>query len=124
VFFVNTDENSPAAAYLTLNDPVAEADRIRKAVAAGFIVRTRADADTLEARRNDTRRRDAALASGAQFVSTDYFWPESRLGNDYQVRLPGGALVQCNPVRAPHRCAGLAVEAAGPADRPGADTDR
>lgn len=75
LFFVNTDEQSPAAAYLTLNDPVAEAERIRKAVAAGFIVRTRADAGTFEARRNDTRRRDAALASGAQFVSTDYIWP-------------------------------------------------
>jgi membrane-associated phospholipid phosphatase len=114
VFFVNTDETSPAAAYLTLNDPIADAERIRKAVAAGFIVRTRADADTAEARRNDTRRRDAALSSGAQFVSTDYLWPESRLNNDYQVRLPGGAAVMCNPVRAASRCAGLAVETVGP----------
>ena len=117
VFFVNTDESSPAAAYLTLNDPIAEAERIRKAVAAGFIVRTRADAGTLEARRSDTRRRDAALASGAQFVSTDYIWPEPRLHNDYKVRLPGGAAVLCNPVRAASRCAGLAVETAGPASR-------
>jgi membrane-associated phospholipid phosphatase len=115
VFFVNTDERSPAAAYLTLNDPVEEAERIRKAVAAGFIVRTRADSGTLEARRNDTRRRDAALASGAQFVSTDYLWPEPRRHNDYQVRLPGGAAVLCNPVRAARRCAGLAVETAAPA---------
>ncbi|GAA0298721.1 hypothetical protein GCM10009087_05710 [Sphingomonas oligophenolica] len=116
VFFVNTDESSPAAAYLTLNDPIAEAGRIRNAVAAGFIVRTRADSGTLEARRNDTRRRDAALASGAQFVSTDYIWPEPRLHNDYQVRLPGGAAVLCNPVRAGRRCAGFAVETAGPAN--------
>ncbi len=115
VFFVNTDENSPAAAYLTLNDPVAEAQRIRKAVAAGFIVRTRADSGTLEARRNDTQRRDAALASGAQFVSTDYFWPEPRLHNDYQVRLPGGVAALCNPVRAAGRCAGLPVETVGAA---------
>ncbi|HEX7781498.1 MAG TPA: Ca2+-dependent phosphoinositide-specific phospholipase C [Sphingobium sp.] len=115
VFFVNTDESSPAAAYLTLNDPIAEAKRIRKAVAAGFIVRTRADAGTLEARRNDTRRRGAALASGAQFVSTDYFWPEPTLHNDYQVRLPDGAAALCNPVRTAGRCAGLAVETTGPA---------
>ena len=117
VFFVNADESSPAAAYLTLNDPISEAERIRKAVAAGFIVRTRADAGTLEARRNDPRRRDAALASGAQFVSTDYLWPEPRLHNDYQVRLPGGAAVLCNPVRAAGRCAGLAVETAAPASQ-------
>ena len=112
-FFVNTDEHSPAAAYLTLNDPIADAARIRKAVAAGFIVRTRADAGTVEARRNDPRRRDAALASGAQFVSTDYLWPEPRLHNVYQVRLPGAAAAICNPVRAQGRCAGLPVEVAG-----------
>ncbi|CAN5239939.1 hypothetical protein BH10PSE12_BH10PSE12_03830 [soil metagenome] len=110
VFFVNTDESSPAAAYLTLNDPIAEAERIRKAVTAGFIVRTRADAGTVEARRNDIRRRDAALASGAQFVSTDYIWPEPRLHNDYRARLPDGAAALCNPVRSAGRCAGVAVE--------------
>jgi membrane-associated phospholipid phosphatase len=115
VFFVNTDERSPAAAYLTLNDPIEEAERIRKAVAAGFIVRTRADSGTLEARRNDPQRRQAALASGAQFVSTDYLWPEPRLHNDYQVRLAGDAAVRCNPVRAAERCAGLPVETVGAA---------
>lgn len=117
VFFVNTDENSPAAAYLTLltlNDPIVEGDRIRKAVAVGFIVRTRADAGTIEARQNDTRRRDAALASGAQFVSTDYLWPDPRLHNGYQVRLPGGAATVCNPVRAGRRCKGLAIETVDP----------
>ncbi|HWA29918.1 MAG TPA: Ca2+-dependent phosphoinositide-specific phospholipase C [Rhizomicrobium sp.] len=113
VFFVNTDENSPAAAYLTLNDPIADAARIRRDIAAGFIVRTRADSGTVEARKNDTARRDAALASGAQFVSTDYFWPEPRLNNDYQVRLSGDAAALCNPVRTGRRCAGLAVETVG-----------
>ena len=110
VFFINTDEASPAAAYLTLNDPLADAERIRKAVAAGFIVRTRADSGTVEARANDPRRRDAALASGAQFVSTDYLWPEPRLHNAYQVRLPGDAAALCNPLRAAGRCAGHPVE--------------
>lgn len=122
VFFVNTDESSPAAAYLTLNDPLAEAERIRKAVAAGFIVRTRADAGTLEARQNDTRRRDAALTSGAQFVSTDYIWPEPRLQNDYRVGLPGGAAVLCNPLRAAGRCAGLPVETVAPINFVSIDT--
>ncbi len=112
VFFVNTDETSPAAAYLTINDPVADGARIRKAVAAGFIVRTRADSGTVEARANDPQRRDAALASGAQFVSTDYFWPEPRLHNAYHVRLPGGAAAVCNPLRAVARCAGTVVDAA------------
>lgn len=98
--FANTDEASPAAAYLTLNDPIREADRIRRDVAAGYVVRTRADADTAEARRGDTTRREAAFASGAQYVSTDYMHPDLRFGA-YRVRLPGDAVARCNPVRRP-----------------------
>jgi len=112
LFFVDSDETSPVAAYMTINDPVADAARIRRAVEAGFIVRTRADSGTVEARANDTARRDRAIASGAQYVSTDYLWPEPKLHNDYQVRLSGEAAARCNPVRAPEHCAGLAVETA------------
>jgi hypothetical protein len=99
VFFISTDEQSPAAAYLTINDPVAEGERIRRDVAAGYLVRTRADADTKEARINDTKRREAALASGAHYVSTDYLWPDARFPGGYQVQLPGGVIARCNPVR-------------------------
>lgn len=104
VFFINTDEDSPAAAYLTLNDPIADGARIARDVAAGYLVRTRADADTKEARVDDTRRREAALASGAQYVSTDYLWPDPRFAGAYQVRLPGGVAARCNPVRRPGGC--------------------
>jgi membrane-associated phospholipid phosphatase len=114
VFFVNTDEASPAAAYLTLNDPIADRERIRRAVEAGFIVRTRADANTEEARANSTARRDAALASGAQYVSTDYLWPDTRFPGGYQVRLSQGAAARCNPVRAAKSCGGLAVDSVSP----------
>jgi hypothetical protein len=110
VFFINTDEQSPAAAYLTLNDPIKEQERIRRDVAAGFIVRTRADANTWEARANDTRPRDAAFASGAQYVSTDYLWPDPRLGNGYVVQLPGGGAARCNPVRAVQACRATDLE--------------
>lgn len=109
--FVNTDEASPAAAYLTLNDPIAQKDRIIAAVKAGFIVRTRADADTWAARTNDVRQRSAALTSGAQYVSTDYLWPDPRFAGGYTVRLTGGDVAVCNPVRAADRCDGVALEA-------------
>lgn len=110
VMFVNaSDEADADAAYLTLNEPLREAARIAAAVTDGYLIRTRADADTAEARRNDTRRREAALASGAQVVSTDYIEPDARLG-DYRVRLDGGAAARCNPRRAAGRCAGLAIE--------------
>jgi len=110
VFFINTDENSPAAAYLTLNDPVKEGERIRRDVAQGFLVRTRADADTHEARLNDTSRRDAAFASGAQYVSTDYIWADPRFPGGYTVRLPGKVMARCNPVRQPAGCVSAKLE--------------
>ena len=65
-----------------------------------MLVRTRADADTVQARSNDTTMRDAALAGGAQFVSTDYEVPDPRFG-PYVVRIPGGTPARCNPVTAP-----------------------
>lgn len=96
VAFVNTGESSPAAAYLTLNDPLAEGERIRRDVASGYMVRTRADADTREARRNDTGRRDVAFASSAQYVSTDYMVPDVRF-SAYRVTLPDAAVARCSP---------------------------
>jgi hypothetical protein len=108
VLFVNVDEDSPVAAYITLNEH-ADVARITAAAQAGFLVRTRADAETFEARSGDVTRRDAALASGAQYVWTDYRRPEPGL-TDYQVRLPAGAIAIGNPVRAAGKCAGIPIE--------------
>ena len=110
VMFVNTTEDAPAAAYLTLNE-TSDIPRITADVQKGFLVRTRADADTVEARSNDTSRRDKALVSGAQYVSTDYMQPDTRLG-PYLARMPAGVIAACNPQRQPERCVGLPVEAA------------
>jgi hypothetical protein len=97
--FINTDETSPAAGYMTLNEPVELKDRIRAAVRAGMIVRTRADADTYEARRNDRTRQAAAFATGAQYVSTDYMQPDPRFGS-YEAHLPGGGIARLSPAEA------------------------
>jgi len=101
--FVNAPEDSPAAAYLTLNEALTDMARITKDVKMGFLVRTRADADTVEARGNDPRRRDAALASGAQYVSTDYMQSDTRF-SAYTARMPQGVIAACNPVRAAGKC--------------------
>jgi hypothetical protein len=87
-----------------LNDSIADFDTIRDAVARGFVVRTRADADTVEARSGSTERRDHALASGAQWVSTDYPVPDTRWGHGYVAKIPGGMPARCNPVSAPADC--------------------
>lgn len=96
VMFVNIDEASPASAYITLNDPIKQADRIRADVTAGLIVRTRADADTLQARANDISSRQAAFASGAQYISTDYLRADPRF-SPYMVAMPGGLRGRVNP---------------------------
>jgi hypothetical protein len=67
------DEDQPEAAIFSIGDPTANAARIRRLVGEGFMVRTRADENTVEARHHDGRRMKAALASGAQIVSTDYY---------------------------------------------------
>lgn len=103
VMFVNAPEDSPAAAYLTLNEALTDRAHIAKDVKMGFLVRTRADAETVEARSNDPRRRDAALASGAQYVSTDYMQPDTRF-SAYTARMPQGVIATCNPVRAAGKC--------------------
>ena len=94
--FTNAPEGHPAAAVMIINDPIKNFARIQRLVKAGYLVRSRADADTREARANDTRRRDQAFASGAQAISTDYYLPATHFGNDYQVAIAGG--IRCNPV--------------------------
>jgi hypothetical protein len=93
--FTSSLPGSPEAAFVKLNDPLANGDLISSLVAAGYIVRTRADADTVEARLGLTFRRDAALASGAQFVSTDYPEPDLDVGTGYVVDLPGHEIARC-----------------------------
>jgi hypothetical protein len=58
----------------------------------------------MEARTGDTGPRDAALASGAQFVSTDYPEPDPRFGTGYEVSFPDDTVARCNPVSAPRGC--------------------
>jgi acyl-CoA reductase-like NAD-dependent aldehyde dehydrogenase len=70
----------------------------------GYLVRTRTDENTKEARTNDTARRTLALASGAQLLSTDYPASEPSTWTGYSVSLPGGAVAGCNPVNAPASC--------------------
>ncbi|ATY58325.1 PLC-like TIM beta alpha-barrel domain [Cordyceps militaris] len=110
VIFTNAAPGDPDCAFQKHNDPTTEdavAD-IQKQVAAGYWVRTRADVplDTVLRDKCDTARRDAALRSGAQIVSTDFpaYGPSARWGCDYAVRMPGGRPARCNPVNGPRWC--------------------
>jgi hypothetical protein len=83
--FVNTKPTDPAAAIISRDVPDAKAN-IPGLVKQHFIVKTRADADGVEARANDHTRADAALMSGAQIVFTDYPVADPKIG-PYVVRL-------------------------------------
>jgi hypothetical protein len=103
--FVSAEPGHPAAAFIKMNNAIADHQRIRDYVERGYLVRTRSDVPSHEARTGDTTRRELALASGAQYVSTDYADP-SPLGSDYQVILPqSNGIARCNPVSAPESCA-------------------
>jgi len=103
LIFVSAEPPDDDAAFTVVNDPIADGDRIRDLVSKGYLVRTRTDADTTEARTGDTTRREAAFASGAQIVSTDYEREDPRFPG-YVTRLPGGGPARCNPVSAPPDC--------------------
>jgi hypothetical protein len=100
VMFASVSENHPAAAWMKINDPVRDFDRIVAMVQKGFLVRTRADSETKQARTNDTAQRDKAFSSGAQFISTDYPVADSRF-SDYSVRFADGIVARLNSVSAP-----------------------
>ncbi|GAB3203531.1 Ca2+-dependent phosphoinositide-specific phospholipase C [Nocardia tengchongensis] len=104
VMFPTSQPGNPDAAVILEDESVPNAARIRQLVEAGYMVRTRADSNTVEARANDPAARDAAFASGAQFVSTDYPEPDPRLNTGYSVQVPGGTPARCNPVNAPANC--------------------
>ncbi|MGQ0804708.1 MAG: Ca2+-dependent phosphoinositide-specific phospholipase C [Actinomycetota bacterium] len=106
--FVTAEEDAPSAAFIKVDDPAEE--RIPRLVRENFIVRTRADADVVEARANDVTRRDLAFSSGAQIVSTDFPVPDPVVSAEYSVQLPGGKPGRCNPLKAPKDCRPVDVE--------------
>ena len=102
--FVNATEGAPESAIRIVNDPIKEKETIMRLVQQGYIVRTRSDADTVEARTGRVDRRNQAFAGGAQIISTDYYLPEPRFGTDFVVQFPNGTYARCNPVLRPKGC--------------------
>lgn len=119
VMFTGAQPGEPEAAFVKLNDPLEDGARITELVRKGYVVRTRADGDTEQARTGDTTMRDAALASGAQWVSTDYPDPDPTFGTDYSARFPDGDTIRCNPVSAPPGCTRADLERGSAPRNPG-----
>jgi len=111
VLFTNAQPGDPDAAFVEHNDP--DVAQIQALVEQGYVVRTRADSPGGEAVTNDTRTLTNALASGAQWVSTDYPVPGYSDGyhsGGYVAAIPGGTVGRCNPVIAPATCDSAALD--------------
>ena len=106
--FLESVEDAPYASVFVRNRP--QDEDIPRLVTEGFIVRTRADSGLVQGKQNDTARRDAALASGAQIVSTDFPPGEAHPETGYIVSMPGGRAVRCNPVNGGEACDADALE--------------
>ncbi|HEU4554647.1 MAG TPA: phosphatidylinositol-specific phospholipase C1-like protein [Chitinophaga sp.] len=96
VLFVNADPGTPEAATMIRNNPTSP--EIKDLVAKGYIIRTRADADTKAARLNDKTDFIAACNSGAQIITTDYYRKSTHFKSAYVVSFAGNRYLRVNPV--------------------------
>lgn len=108
IIFTNAAPGSPDAAFTEENDGTkTEIDALAR---QGYLIRTRTDDGTEEARTNDRTRADIALSSGAQMLSTDYPSSEPSRWTGFFVGLPHGLVARCNPVTAPPGCVDSLLE--------------
>jgi hypothetical protein len=98
VLFVNKKEGNPTAGFMVINDAIANEVTIQDLVKKGYMIRTRADSDTKEARTEDYGRFEKAKASGAQVISTDYYLPSSFFKSSYKVNFGETIYERPNPV--------------------------
>lgn len=87
ILFANAEAGTPEAAAMILNNP--KDPQIKQLVKKGYIIRTRADSDTKEARENDYSSFEAAKESGAQIITTDYYQKSTHFKSDYVVSFDG-----------------------------------
>lgn len=103
--FAYADANTPECAFIIANNSIGSQTEIEQWVADNYIVRTRTDAETYEARNGDYSAMNAAFASGAQIISTDYYRPDPRYltdtaWTDFTVQFPNNELARINDISA------------------------
>jgi len=111
LIFTIAEPGDPDAAFVEVNEPSKE--KIDALARQGYLIRTRTDDGTIEARANDHTRANAAIASGAQMLSTDYPSAEPAKWTGFFVGLPDGLTARCNPVVGPPGCVDALLEPSG-----------
>lgn len=101
--FIFSDPGKPECAFIKMDNSVGNKAEIQKLAAEGYMIRTRADAGTVEARNCDYTSCSAAFAGGAQIISTDYYKPDYRHArkpkkwSNYQVKMRGKNAARVSP---------------------------
>ncbi|KCZ52076.1 Ca2+-dependent phosphoinositide-specific phospholipase C [Hyphomonas pacifica] len=104
VMFAQYPTTDDEASFMMFWDLFGHEEEIQKLVAQGFLVRVAADIGTKEARTNDKRRLRAAIDSGAQFISTDYYPGNiSPFSTEYLASFQGGGILRCPNGSEPER---------------------
>jgi len=98
VLFTVSPPGNPESAFLIINNPIQDLESIQNFVKLGYLVRTRADEGTWEARKNDYTRWKSALKSGAQIISTDYYEKDTFFNTGYQIKLDNELNYITNPI--------------------------
>ena len=109
ILFTSSPRGEDRAAFMKRNDPYA--NDTPELAELGYLIRTRADYDTVQSVNNDPSQRDQAFASGAHFISTDYRVAD--LDNSpYSVGFENDAAMRCNPISGTATCSQLIPEPA------------
>jgi hypothetical protein len=78
LMFQYSDPTDSSTAFVKRNDPIGHELEIKE-LTDKYIVRTRSDVETIQARENDYTMFNAAIDSQAQIISTDYYKSDERL---------------------------------------------
>lgn len=99
MFTNNSNPSDNDAAFLSRD--ISDFQEINTLSEAGYMIRTRVDGGTYQARNNDYSSWISAIQSGAHFLSTDYYKPDDRAGDGtwsfYHVKFDNN-LYQINPI--------------------------
>jgi Phosphoinositide phospholipase C, Ca2+-dependent len=107
IFFPNAAPGTPDAAFTEVNNSAADPNLVPGLIRKGYLVRTMTDPSPVQIRANDSAKRDASLASGAQILSTDYPAGEpAASGYSVTVRVGEASTpnARCNPILKPANC--------------------
>lgn len=98
VMFLNSEPDDSFAGFILRDNAIVRQKEIQDLVKQGFIVRTRSDIETYEAKTNDFTRSKAAFSSSAQVISTDFFRSGNTYETSYFVQPPKGKDYLNNPL--------------------------